>query len=189
MAATILEICNQALLYLGAQPITELNDTGTPNRYCNALYAQCRKELLQRHPWGFAIQEAELVEQSDDAEDTTWGYGFDLPEDYLRALLINGDRTAEFQVRGGYLWCDSDEVTLRYIFDEDTVTVFPPLFVAAYAYLIASRIALPITGDAKIVQTVTMLAVQAFHEAATADANSEQQPQTASTRHIADSRQ
>lgn len=52
LAAT--DICNAALLKLGAQTIISLSDTSTQGLACAVLYPIARDALLRSHPWNFA---------------------------------------------------------------------------------------------------------------------------------------
>lgn len=56
-AATVsdTDICNMALIKLGAQPITGLDtDTSEQAVMCNAVYKIARDAALRSHPWNFA---------------------------------------------------------------------------------------------------------------------------------------
>jgi len=52
LAAT--DICNAALLKLGASTIASLSDTSAQGLACNGLYTIARDALLRSHPWTFA---------------------------------------------------------------------------------------------------------------------------------------
>ena len=63
---TEVDICNGALRYLGSSKITgttvaALAGTSKEERICAFWYPRVRDELLQRHPWNFAIARAALA--------------------------------------------------------------------------------------------------------------------------------
>ena len=56
------DICNLALTKLGQTIITSLSDDNENARRCNLVYEPKRDELLEKHPWGFAVEKALLVD-------------------------------------------------------------------------------------------------------------------------------
>lgn len=59
---TNIEVCNKALLMLGAQTIGSFPDVSTDRgRLVSALYDQARKAVLRAHPWNCAIKEVSLT--------------------------------------------------------------------------------------------------------------------------------
>jgi hypothetical protein len=61
MAATPVEICNNALTLIGTRRITALTDPSKEARACNDNYDICRKSLLRMHPWNFAMTRVPLT--------------------------------------------------------------------------------------------------------------------------------
>jgi len=169
-----------------AARVTPLFDT-TPNGVvCERMYRNLRRRMLSAFPWGFAVGEEDLTEDTDQ-EDARWTYAFDLPADYLRAIDINGDETAEFEVLRAHLFCDADEVALRYLASADDPADWPAWFRHALVLQFAADLAMPVTGSADILTAMITLAGEALREAKTADA-SENRGAVAVTRTIADSR-
>lgn len=59
---TDIEVCNKALLMLGAQTIGSFPDVSTDRgQLVSALYDQARKAVLRAHPWNCAIREVRLT--------------------------------------------------------------------------------------------------------------------------------
>ena len=52
---TLVSISNRALTFLGAQPITSLEDDTKEARSCNRMIAQSRDSVLRSHAWNFAV--------------------------------------------------------------------------------------------------------------------------------------
>ena len=75
MAATALELCNDALSEIGAANITSLTANATKeDRVCNQFYAKLRDELLKQFSWNFAkkatpLNRIDLFDTSDDYGD------------------------------------------------------------------------------------------------------------------------
>lgn len=64
MASTSVDICNAALIKVGAETITALSDNNKRARACNERYADIRDVVLAAHPWNFAIGRTQLVDIS-----------------------------------------------------------------------------------------------------------------------------
>ena len=65
MAESAVQICNNALIKLGANTITSLSDDTKPARLCNKIYTVLRDDLLRSHPWNFAIGRSSLAQLVD----------------------------------------------------------------------------------------------------------------------------
>lgn len=82
-----------------------------------------------------------------------WDYQHSLPSDCLRAVNVNGYEANEqdsipYAIEAGYLLTDADEVELRYVFKNETITTWTPHFINSFALLLASYIAQDLTGSA-----------------------------------------
>lgn len=153
------EICNQALLHLGnTRTIQDLTtDRSTEAKACRVFYPQARDEVLRDFPWTFAKRVVALALIGTDPVEG-WGYSYRLPSDYLavRALPNTYTRVATPDTRepyvlasdatGGLLYTDLADATLEYTAQVTDVTQYPPDFVKALAFLLASYIAPSVTG-------------------------------------------
>ena len=148
--ATEVNIVNLALIRLGATTISTMTESTRNAQAAEAIYDLIRQELLREHAWNFATKRQDLNE-ADDYDDisTQWDYAYDLPDDCLRALLVNDDKSVAFEVTDDGLLCNDDEVELKYIKDEDDPTKFSTEFVNLLAMRMAAELAMPITGSVK----------------------------------------
>ena len=69
--ASSTEICNQALILLGQEPIITLDDSTKQSRLCKRLYQPVLEALLRAYPWTFAIKRKILAR---DLEMPEFGY-------------------------------------------------------------------------------------------------------------------
>ena len=60
MASSDTEICNSALIKIGADLITSIDDGNKAARLCKQQFIPLRDELIRAHPWNFAIKRMEL---------------------------------------------------------------------------------------------------------------------------------
>ena len=79
---TFVSISNRALTFLGAQPITSLDDDTKEARACKRMFEQSRNQVLRGHPWNFAMKRVELAA---DTTSPVWGKtnAFSWPSDCL----------------------------------------------------------------------------------------------------------
>ena len=61
MATSVIEICNNALVDLGEEPITSLADNTKAARLCNQRWPAVRDAVLRAHPWNCAVTLARLA--------------------------------------------------------------------------------------------------------------------------------
>ena len=83
------DICNSALLRVGASTITDIADDSPEARACSIQYDSNRRSELRRHPWNFAITRVVLAPDSSAPVDKNYTYQFTLPSDCLRVVLPN----------------------------------------------------------------------------------------------------
>jgi len=146
--ASEVEICNAALLKLGAKSITSLTD-GTANaRRCNAAYERLRNAELRKHTWNFSIARDELAA---DSPAPTWGRAnsFTLPADFLK--MADPYPEENFNSRdwvieqGKILTNDSAPLYIRYVAKITDPNLMDPLFREALACAMAFELCEPIT--------------------------------------------
>jgi len=114
-----IDICNAALARLGEARIEALTDGNTAARACRLLYPLALEEMLRGHRWNFATRRAVLARL---VEDPLFGpaYAYELPSDCLRVLEVNdvsgsGPPDQQWEIEGGKLLSDADEVRVLYI--------------------------------------------------------------------------
>ena len=54
------DVCNQALIRVGASPITALTAATNEGRVCNTVLDSCRRAVLRAHPWNSASDRSTL---------------------------------------------------------------------------------------------------------------------------------
>lgn len=185
MAQTPAELCTLALTNIGAgTAIVSLEDDDTQEaRVCRVQYDTSRRHLLSLRDWRFAVRVEALALSSyrkpSHAGKTPWDYAFSYPADCLRFIRIvplddwwdsetpprfalvqdeNGDRVVltnhSEDTSVGVAWCE-------YVADVEDVTRFDDVFEDALSWMIASKIALPLTGRVELVETATQMYMSA----------------------------
>jgi hypothetical protein len=146
---TEVDICNFALGRLGEPRITALSDATTAGRACLLHYAITRDSVLRSHRWNFAKARAVLVPEVT-APAFGWKYAFELPEECLRVLEINGSEDGggePWEIEGRELLYDGGAINLIYVKRLEDVSKYDVLFVEALALRLAEKLATTIRGS------------------------------------------
>lgn len=184
--ASAVDICNLALSRLGdAATIASLDppEGSAQAEHCARFYPIALNSLLELHTWGFATRRVTLAKL--DVESWNWTYAYARPSGAVRLLAVlpasaSPDEEGEpFDTESngsgtGMILSNLEDATLRYTCLISDTTKFPPLFVDALSWLLASHLAGPIIkGDAGKAEAKACL--QAFNlvvaQAKASDAN------------------
>lgn len=136
--ASELSICNSALIKLGANPITSLDQNSKEAILCKAQYPIVLARTLQAHPWNFAIKRAYLPLLSA-VPTFEWAHAFQLPPDYLRILTVYPD-SVPFVVEGDKVLCNETTLAVRYIFNATDPSKYPMQFAEVFAFELAKEL-------------------------------------------------
>lgn len=146
MATSEVEICNSALIKLGAKRILTLDDDSKEARLCKEQYAKNRDELLRSHSWNFAIKKQELAKLT-----TSPAYEFDnefqLPSDCLMVENTNLVFGEEWKIEGRKLLTNSDTIKITYRAKVENPSEFDPIFSEVLAMKIAHDISYAIVNS------------------------------------------
>lgn len=150
------EICNQALAYLGEQSIRSLDETTRRAGFCNTLYPVVRDSNLAAYDWSFA-RKVSILQQLDETHPE--GYVYKIPSDCITplGLLPRGQTRTRWKAEAGKLiipGLDSTQLTfnlyLQYTRQETNTALFSMSFIDVLALDLAVRMSLPITRDRKM---------------------------------------
>lgn len=86
--ASQVEICNRALIKLGANTITSISDNSKSARVLSALWDSVRRTELSKRYWNFAIARTSLAAL---ATAPSWGFAnaYQLPNDFLKLVQVS----------------------------------------------------------------------------------------------------
>lgn len=182
MAASELDIINQALVLVGAKPIASLDEATNQAVAAKVFYQLSRDEVLRAHPWNFAIKRVHL---SPLSVAPAYGYSsaFQLPADWLRTIEISSD---EYNHEGGKLLCNDNGIDLRYVARVTDVTTYDSLFVTSLSCNIAAKLAPSIAGGTTMQQTMWQMYTAQLAHARAIDAQEEPAPTFESSRLLAE---
>lgn len=154
MSVSDVSICSNALLMLGAQPISDLAENNDRARLASNLFPFVRNYVLRRHPWNCAVKRVALAPDVA-APAFDWAFQYALPNDYMRTLSVGeSGAEAEFKIESGKLLCHENPVLLRYIWRNENAATWDDMLVWAMTVSMKAVMAYPITQSASLAQVV-----------------------------------
>lgn len=150
--ASVVGICNNALIKIGHDTITALTENSKAARLCNQIYEDIRDAVFRAHPWNCLIDRVELA-----ALTTTpafeYTYEYQLPADCLRVLSVQED-DIEFKIENRTLLTDEAEISIRYIKQETDPNAYDALLREAVAARLAAELAIPLSDSTTLAATM-----------------------------------
>ena len=153
MTASTVDICNQALLRIGASRITSLGDDTEEAILCNLLYTTVVEETIGEGMWSRALVRATLNKTTNTP---VYGFSneFQLPTSPAIVNILSVNETEagsiEYAIEGDKLITDEGSIKIQYTgFIEDPAKYGPHLRQAIVSRL-AAELAFPITGDQRL---------------------------------------
>ena len=84
---TKLSICSDALIMLGAAPLSSFSEGTDAAQICDRLYDDIKSTLIVMYPWGFSQKKVQLACLSD-APASEWEYAYALPADNIGSGVV-----------------------------------------------------------------------------------------------------
>lgn len=147
---TGVSICSDALILLGAKPISSFNDGTDESNTCDRLYSDVRDMTLSLYPWSFAYKKVQLS-RLITTPTTEWRYEFQLPGDRLgnpRAVytssVANSRPLKDWEIIGDKLMANETTIYIDYPYQTPEFAM-PQYFVQLLKYMMAWHLAYPVT--------------------------------------------
>lgn len=170
MAATSdVQICSNALLLLGDDPIASFDEESTRATLCANLWPTVRDAVLRSHPWNCAMKRVALA--ADTATpDFDWAYQFSLPGQCLRVWTVGRKgESAAWEVCGTKLMTDEAIAYVRYIERPSDAAKYDGMLVLALTSGMAAALAYPITKSKTQQEAMVALHQEHMKRARTVD--------------------
>lgn len=134
--ATKLGMINQALVRIGAEPVSSLSAAGAQALVASTLYDTIVQRLLAQTPWTFALAGQRLAEVTNVSYKVYERYEhvYQLPTDCVRVLGL--ESLVRFQIAQHQLHTDDDAPHLVYV-----ANVSPSYFAEYFADLVVHELA------------------------------------------------
>lgn len=156
--ASKIDICNQALLKVGADLIASLDTAGETDtgvirsaKLCKALYDQALEEVLRMYTWNCCVARA-IPSRLQDAPSFGYDYAFQLPNDCLRVVAVYEDEGMyddglQWVVEQGQILCDYEAIYLKYVRKPDNVNILDSLCTQAVICNLALKLCVALQLD------------------------------------------
>lgn len=120
MAETDISICSQALVILGAEPISSFQDETDAARICSNVYEGVKNNLMSSYGWRFLMEKRSLTKDAQ-APVGEWENSFILPGDAIgltHAVFENAQHKVasnEFEIFGRRIYTNHDTLIADYV--------------------------------------------------------------------------
>jgi hypothetical protein len=143
------QICAQACVMIGEQPITSFGDGTSASIACSNLYESTVQDQMSRYRWRFAVGQRQLNRLSD-RPPTRWDAAYQLPSDCMtvNTVLVNG-HPVHFDRFEDMIFCNAssaDSVFLEGVYRVDEA-FWPPYFTMIIIYHMAALLAQTLGAD------------------------------------------
>lgn len=178
--ATDVSICNDALLMLGAVPISDFNESGDRARLCANLFPANRDAVLRSHTWNCCVKRVSLSPLVDSPA-YGWAYTYQLPGDWIRTIKLGNasDYASDFRHEGRLILSDSSAMSLRYVYKNTNAGTWDALLVDVMVKRMAWVLAYPVTKSTSLRESMMMDYERALKTAKSIDSMEEPSEQVA----------
>lgn len=161
-----IDICNMALAYLNNGRISSLNEDSTAAKACRLHYDHLRRRLLRMYTWGFAAKIEKLALLNDKAPGYDYAYSY--PSDCISMRFVfdeeHADKMQEERQDFDIVQLGTGSRTILtnvalayglYTADIKQPEMFSEEFIDALAHLLASTMAMTLSGSTDL-QTINL---------------------------------
>jgi hypothetical protein len=159
-----LSICSDALLMLGAKPISSFNEGTDAASVCDALYSNIRDQALMIYPWSFSFKKTQLARLVTTPKNE-FKYEYQMPSDRIGAprAVYNSNGVGEtpivnYRIMGAKLLTNEEIIYVDYQYSV-TESEMPVWFVQLLKYLTAWHVSIPVTDQVEKAQYWQSVAV------------------------------
>lgn len=151
---TSLTICSDALIMLGASPLSSFTEGTDAAQACDRLYPDLRDSMISRYPWSWSYKKIQLARLSTNPINE-WNYAYQLPGDILsgvQAVFESSGRNERqlrygWEIYGDQLYTNLETVYIDYQASIDE-SKMPNYFVHFLRTAMAAELGMVITDQA-----------------------------------------
>ena len=175
MNASVADIVNTALDYLGQAPIVSFDERSPNAARARRMWAGARDGVLRAHIWKCAQKRVRLARL---AARPVFGFAiqYQLPPDFLR-LVATEPGNARFSIEGTRIMADVPELCIAYVARVEKANLFDAALRDCLALKLAAMMAYGATASTSLSQALEAQYRDRLKEARSADAR-EGEPQT-----------
>ena len=146
------KIASQALIRLGAGPITDFTANTREAQVVSNMYDTVKESLFAYANWNFATVNATLAQLNETIINKNYNFVYSLPTSIVKAVSLydsNGGYDTEYSIENGKVYSNLTSANLEYI-EEKTEADFPPFFTECLVAKLAYEMAEAITGISNV---------------------------------------
>jgi|LSQX01.3.fsa_nt_gb hypothetical protein len=166
--ASKVSIINSALIRLGANMITSLTEDSEEARLANSIFNESLDYLLQLYPWSFALEETDLAE-SAAPPIYSYTFAYQLPVLPYCLQVVEVQYNIPYEIKGRFLYTNWNDVNITYIKRIADMNDLSAAFVQAFSFYLASQLAVPLTHDRGVADSMENKFQLSFQKAKTRD--------------------
>ena len=159
-----LSICSDALLMLGAKPISSFTEGTDEASVCDRLYSDVRDQAITVYPWSFSFKKVQLA-RLQSTPTNEFKYEYQMPSDRINSprAVYNSTSTSQapitdYRIMGDKILANDELIYVDYQYYVIEANM-PVWFVQLLKYLTAWHIAVPITDQVEKAQYWQSVAV------------------------------
>ena len=155
---TKIEICNHALLKIGADTIASLDINQNDQeavvqsaKFCNILFNQALEEVLRTYKWNSALKRSALTRLTETPA-FKFKYKYQLPNDCVRVVSLYDEKEAyddrtEWVVESNTILCDYENVFICYVSLVEDVNTLDAFLTQCIIQNLAIKLSVPMQLD------------------------------------------
>jgi hypothetical protein len=145
-----LQICNSALVKIGASTILSVEDKTKPANLCKVQFPVALRAVLRMHPWSKATRRVTI---SPESTPPAFDYAqqFILPSDFIRLTFISTD---DYEIEGNKILCNDDTLQLKFVYFPSDVSVLDALCAESIAFYLAWDISYALTQSGSVKEQI-----------------------------------
>ena len=150
---TKLSICSDAMIMLGAAPISSFSEGTDAAQAADRLYDDIRDTMIAQYPWAWSMKKVALARLAA-APTNEWKYAYAMPGDMLgepRALFdssaVGMRPITGWEVYGTSIFTNYESVWIDYQYQVEE-SKMPPYFVRVLKAALASAFSIPVADSA-----------------------------------------
>lgn len=149
---TKLSICSDAMIMLGAAPLSSFSEGTDAAQAADRLYDDIRDTMIAQYPWAWSTKKVALARLAA-APTNEWKYAYAIAGDILgvpRALFSSSSVGARpltgWEVYGTSIFTNYESVWIDYQYQVEE-SKMPPYFVRALKAALASAFSIPVADS------------------------------------------
>lgn len=150
---TKLSICSDALILLGASPLSSFSEGTDSAQICDRLYDDLKDSLIASYPWSWSFKKVQLARLTSTPVNE-WKYQYALPGDRIAGVRAVYRSTQAgvlpiqygWEIQGEALDSSEETIVIDYQFSPNE-SVLPTYFVQLLKYAMAADIAETVTDQ------------------------------------------